>query len=99
MEMKNVRIGIVGAHRGASHARVFAAHPEGEVVAVCDAREARARAAAESIGVARWHTDFDALLADDRVNAVYIATPDHLHGEMNVRALRAGKHVLSEIPL
>jgi UDP-N-acetylglucosamine 3-dehydrogenase len=97
--MKTVRIGIVGVHRGASHHSVFAAHPECEVAAVCDVRESRARAAAESMGVKRWHTDLDALLADDRVNAVYIATPDHLHGAMNVRALRAGKHLLSEIPL
>jgi predicted dehydrogenase len=97
--MKAVRVGIVGTHRGASHNRVFAAHPECEVVAVCDVREERARACAESLGLRRWHTDLDALLSDEAVNAVYIATPDHLHGEMNGRALRAGKHVLSEIPL
>ena len=97
--MKAVRIGIVGAHRGASHNRIFAAHPNCEVVAVCDIREERARALAESLDLQRWHTDLEALLADDAVNAIYIATPDHLHGEMNVRVLRAGKHLLSEIPL
>ncbi len=97
--MKKIRVGIVGTHRGASHNQIFAEHPECEVVAVCDIRPERARALAESLGLTRWHTDLDALLADDTVNAVYIATPDHLHGEMNVRALRAGKHVLSEIPL
>src|SRR2546428_6991987 len=97
--MKAVRIGIVGAHRGASHNRIFAAHSDCEVVAVCDIREERARALAESLDLQRWHTDLEALLADDAVNAVYIATPDHLHGEMNARVLRAGKHLLSEIPL
>jgi predicted dehydrogenase len=97
--MKAVRIGIVGAHRGASHIPVFQAHPDCELVAVCDVREQRAQTLAESLGLKRWHTDLDALLSDERVNAVYIATPDHLHGEMNARSLRAGKHVLSEIPL
>src|SRR5439155_22423071 len=97
--MKGGRIGIGGAHRGASHNPVFQAHPECEIVAVCDVREQRAQRLAESLGLHCWHTDLDALLADERVNAVYIATPDHLHGEMNARALRAGKHVLSEIPL
>jgi predicted dehydrogenase len=97
--VKRVRVGIVGARRGASHNRVFGAHPECEVVAVCDAREERARALAESLGLASWHTELDALLSDERVNAIYIATPDHLHGEMNARALRAGKHLLSEIPM
>jgi UDP-N-acetylglucosamine 3-dehydrogenase len=97
--VKRVRVGIVGARRGASHNRVFGAHPESEVVAVCDAREERARALAESLGLASWHTELDALLSDERVNAIYIATPDHLHGEMNARALRAGKHLLSEIPM
>lgn len=97
--MKPVRIGIVGTRRGASHNAVFRTHPGCEIVAVCDIREERAKVLAQALGVQCWHTDLDALFADEAVNAVYVATPDHLHGEMNVRALRAGKHVLSEIPL
>jgi predicted dehydrogenase len=97
--VKRVRVGIVGVRRGGSHNGVFRGHPECEIVAVCDRREERARGMAEALGITRWHTELDALLADERVNAVYIATPDHLHGEMNARALRAGKHLLSEIPM
>jgi predicted dehydrogenase/threonine dehydrogenase-like Zn-dependent dehydrogenase len=44
-------------------------------------------------------TDFDAVLADDAVHAVLIATRHDLHGEQTLRALQAGKHVLVEKPL
>lgn len=41
----------------------------------------------------------DELLADDRVDAVVVATPSHLHSEQAVAVLDSGKHVLCEIPL
>jgi len=57
----------------------------------------RERAAAK--GVAPAYDSYDALLADDRVDVVHIATPNHLHHEQVARALEAGKHVVCEKPL
>jgi len=47
-------------------------------------------------GVPRWYDDVDALLADDAVDCVYVATPDAAHAELTIRAAEAGKHVLVE---
>ena len=42
---------------------------------------------------------YDALLASDRIDAVYIALPNSMHADYTIRALRAGKHVMVEKPL
>lgn len=69
-----------------------------EVVAVSSRDAARARAYADEHGIARAHGSYEALLADDGVDAVYIALPNALHHEWTMRALAAGKHVLVEKP-
>ena len=50
-------------------------------------------------GVARGYTDIGAFLADDAVDAVWIASPNHLHAAQTIAALKAGKHVLCEKPM
>jgi len=42
---------------------------------------------------------YDALVASDRIDAVYIALPNSMHADYTIRALRAGKHVMVEKPL
>ncbi|HSH79129.1 MAG TPA: Gfo/Idh/MocA family oxidoreductase, partial [Herpetosiphonaceae bacterium] len=50
-------------------------------------------------GLERATTDLDELLADGALEAVIICSPSGVHPEQTERALRAGKHVLCEIPL
>lgn len=69
-----------------------------EIVAVGSRDAARAEAYAREHGIERAHASYEALLADEGVDAVYIALPNALHHEWTMRALRAGKHVLVEKP-
>jgi predicted dehydrogenase len=55
------------------------------------------RAAQKRLG--RVHESLDALLRDDRVDVVHIATPNDLHAPQTKQALAAGKHVVCEKPL
>ncbi len=72
--------------------------PAAELVAVQDIAADRVGEAAEKYGVAGYAT-VEELLADDSVDAVYIATPTFVHHEQTVAAAQAGKHVLCEKPL
>jgi predicted dehydrogenase len=69
------------------------------VVAIASRDGARARAVADELDIARAYDSYDALLAADEVDAVYIPLPNHLHPEWAIRAAAAGKHVLCEKPL
>jgi xylose dehydrogenase (NAD/NADP) len=70
-----------------------------EVVAVGSRDPERAAAYAREHGIERAHGSYEALLADPEIDVVYVALPNALHVEWAIRALEAGKHVLSEKPL
>src|SRR6266581_236982 len=58
-----------------------------------------AEAFAKEFGAKRWYATWSDLLKDEEIDAVYIATPVHLHAAQTVAAAEAGKHVLCEKPM
>jgi len=70
-----------------------------EVVAVASRDGGRAEAYAAEKGIPRAHGSYEALLADEDVEAVYVPLPNSMHLPWAVKALEAGKHVLCEKPL
>ncbi len=72
--------------------------PRAQLAQVCDLDGAAARAFGEEMGVP-WTTDAQALLADDRIAAVIIATPNFTHVDLVEVAAKAGKHIFCEKPL
>lgn len=93
--------GILGAGDIARKqtARAIGAARNARLAAVLRRDLAAARAFADEFGAERAYDQIDALLADPDVDAVYIATPVHLHAEHTLAAARAGKHVLVEKPM
>ena len=70
-----------------------------DVVAIASRTAAAAERAAASLRIPRAHGSYEALLADDHVDAIYVPVPNHLHVDWSIRALEAGKHVLCEKPI
>lgn len=97
--LDRVRIGFIGCGRISTlQALGYLEHDSAEIVAVCDRDpDVLARRAAEW-HVAATYTDYRALLDDPEVDAVEILVPHHLHSEVALAALAAGKHVSLQKP-
>ncbi len=93
--------GIIGAGKIAERQLVTAiAQASGQrLVAVMKRDLAQARGFAASHGAQNAYDSSEALLADAAVQAVYVATPPHLHAAQTIQSAQAGKHVLCEKPL
>jgi len=81
-----------------------AAPNETQITAVCDTYQgyiARAKDIMKTVWgtTPKTYNDYRELLADKNVDAVFIMTPEHLHHDMAIAALNAGKHVYVEKPL
>lgn len=99
--MNKVRIGSAGLGRlGLRHAENLANRVRNaELTALCDVNEAAVREQAARLGVKKCYTDFNAMIADKDIDAVFIVSPSALHTGQIAAALDAGKHVFSEKPL
>jgi predicted dehydrogenase len=70
-----------------------------EIVAVASRDLNKAHAIAKEYNIASSYGSYEELFSDDEVDIVYVATPHHLHMEISIQAMNAGKHVLCEKPL
>ena len=96
-----LRIGVLGAARITPMALLTPAKAMGgdvEIAAIAARDPARAAAFAKKHRIARSHGGYEALLADEGIDAIYNPLPNSLHAEWTIRALAAGKHVLCEKP-
>ncbi len=98
--MPAIRMGVLGAARIAPAAVINPARSVTEVAvtAVAARDQPRARAFATKHGIPRVLSDYRTLVEDPEIDAVYIPSPNGLHGYWTKAALAAGKHVLCEKP-
>lgn len=100
-EVAPVRWGILGTANIALE-KVIPAMQKSElarVVAIASRDKAKARAAADLLGIPRAYGSYEELLDDPEIEAIYNPLPNHLHVPWSIRAADRGKHVLCEKPL
>lgn len=95
-----VRVGLIGtgAISQIVHAPIFAEREDVDLVALADLDVHRAEALSRRFGVPLVMSA-DEVIEHDELDAVALCTPNHLHEEMAIAALEAGKHVFVERPL
>jgi predicted dehydrogenase len=107
-ESKKVpRVAVIGVGVRATHLLELALAADVEVAALCDVDKAnldhavelvaKARGGRKPAGYSQGPFDYRRLLQRDDIEAVIIGTPMQVHAAMAIDAMRAGKHVLSEV--
>ncbi len=99
MNQKKIGYAVLGLGIGMAHADAAYQSSHATLVAVCDINETRLQRAMERYENVTAYTDFEALLADARVDVISICLPSAMHADFAVRAMEAGKHVLVEKPV
>ena len=95
---KPIRVGVFGASRGISIAKSSGKVAGLVLVAVCESWQERAMQVQEECGGKKkvtLYSDFDKFLSHD-MDAVILANYFHQHAPFAIKALKAGKHVMSE---
>lgn len=100
MSKRTINWGIVGlgniAHKFAEDLSLIS---EANLLAVASRTEEKAKAFASLFSAEKYYASYMDLFEDPEIDIVYIATPHHLHTELSIKAMQAGKHVLCEKPL
>lgn len=99
MSMQKVRWGVLGTAEIARTQVIPAIlrSCNAEIVGIVS-RSEKAKAAASSLSVPNYYESYEELLRDQKIEAVYIPLPNHLHKKWVIEAAKYGKHVLVEKP-
>ena len=97
--MKELNIGVVGLGAiGQKHCEVLAQIRQANLVAVADVSPELLNKTAEKFG-AKAYAGYEKMLLHPGLDAIVVATPDHLHRDVTIAAAEAGKHILVEKPI
>lgn len=94
--MKKLNWGIIGTGWIATEMGEALNRVNGEIYAVSDVTLEAAQKYANKYGVQKAYGSAQEMIADEKIDIVYIATPHHLHYQFMIQALKAGKHVFCE---
>lgn len=99
--MEKIKVGIIGTGNiSGCHIGGYKALPGlCEVVAVCDIDEKKVKAYAANNGVAKYYTDYNEMMAKEKLDAVSVCTWNAAHKGAAIAALRGGANVICEKPM
>lgn len=99
MGKSQVNVAMVGLGFGAEFIPIYQAHPQANVVAICQRNEEKLNKVGSTLGIDKRYTQFADVLADKSVDFVHINSPIPDHAWMSIEALKAGKHVMCTVPM
>lgn len=100
LENGKLGVGVIGCgDMGNEHSYAWASIPEAVLVVAVDPDKSRALNLAERFGFRDWATDYESIIERPDVDVISVCVPTFMHTEIVIKALEAGKHVLSEKPI
>lgn len=96
---EKLKVGVVGYNFAKDFTRLFSIHPDVEKICVAELNEERRQQAREDYPSSEIYDSFDEMLDKADINCIALFTPRHTHGPFVIKALKAGKHVYSAVPI
>jgi len=99
--MGKLNVAVIGMNFGKEFVKLYQLHPDVGSVAICQRDPESLRENGEELGVPESlrFTDYNDVLARPDIDAVHIITPIVTHADYTIRALKAGKHAASTVPM
>lgn len=98
--MKRINAGIIGiGFIGKQHIQAISELPYATVKAMCVHRKEQVQEMKQRYGIAKITTDWRDVIEDPSIDVIHNCTPNALHDEINLAAIRKGKHIYAEKPL
>ena len=97
--MANLRVAVIGCGgRGRGHMKILSEFEDTDIVAICDPVESARNNAGDTFNVSKRYGTIEALLDNEVLDAIFVATPAHLNGEAAAPCLERGVNTLLEKP-
>jgi predicted dehydrogenase len=96
---KKFNVAIVGLGFGAEFIPIYQKHPLANMYAICQRTQSKLNQVGDTFGIATRYSRYEEVLADPKVDFVHINSPIPDHAPQTIAALKAGKHVMSTVPM
>jgi predicted dehydrogenase len=99
MKKDRVNVAIIGLGFGAEFIPIYQRHPHARMYAICQRTESKLKEVGDAFGIEKRYRRYEDVLADPEIDFVHINTPIPDHAPQAIAALKAGKHVMSTVPM